>query len=140
MKLISKIVLVSMISFIFLAVFLPRSFLLACNKLLTYELFEINMNRKVHWNEPSYELEAWNKIYENVSAIPDYWNATVPSWMVGRSIPQVAAIFLGRIYNRNPKYPLCFIVVPELTSQYLNISFTELGLVVWDYVPASIWR
>lgn len=134
MKLV-RLLLVLAVACTVLAVFFLSVFVPVANRLIAGVLFEINLNRKLNQSEPSYQLEAWNRIYANVSTIPEYWNATVPSWMAGKSIPQVAAFFAGIIYDRSLTYPSCYIEVPELTSQALNRTLTQLGLVVWNSVP-----
>ncbi|MCJ7422857.1 hypothetical protein MUP01_01120 [Candidatus Bathyarchaeota archaeon] len=74
--------------------------------------------------------EAWNRVYENVSTIPEYWNATVPSYLADKSIPQVAALFLGKASGSNSEYAYCFISVPRITSQALNRTLTQLGFTI----------
>jgi hypothetical protein len=132
MNTIMKIALVSAISFIFLAVFFLTVFLPAFNSLMKRVGFEIIANEKVYWSKFLYHPEAWNKVFENVSSIPEFWNATISSNLAEKSIPEVAAMFGANVFENNPEYAFCYISVPERNCQALNQTLREIGFMVQD--------
>lgn len=78
--------------------------------------------------------EAWTEVFENVSLIPKFWNATVPSELAGKSIPQIAALYGANIDDNGSNYAYCYINVPETNHQSLNQTLTELGFDFRDAV------
>jgi hypothetical protein len=77
-----------------------------------------------------YHSEAWEKVFENVSSIPEFWNATIPSNLADRSIPEIAAMFGGEVNLNDSEYAFCYISVPKKNCQALNQTLTGIGFTV----------
>jgi len=77
-----------------------------------------------------YHSEAWAKVFENVSAIPEYWNATITPNLADKSIREVAAIFGANVYLNNLEYAFCYISVPKRNCQALNQTLAEIGFII----------
>jgi len=77
-----------------------------------------------------YHAEAWEKVFENVSSVPEFWNATIPSNLADRSIPEIAAMFGGEVNVNDSEYAFCYISVPKKNCQALNQTLTGIGFTV----------
>jgi hypothetical protein len=77
-----------------------------------------------------YHPEAWTKVFENISSIPEFWNATIPSNLANKSIPEIVAMFGGNVFGSYPEYAFCYISVPKKNCQALNQTLTEIGFTV----------
>jgi hypothetical protein len=74
--------------------------------------------------------EAWDEVFENVSSVVEFWNATIPSNLANRSVPEIAAMFGGEINLSDSEYAFCYISVPENNCQALNQTLTGIGFKV----------
>ncbi|NWG11056.1 hypothetical protein HXY33_04815 [Candidatus Bathyarchaeota archaeon] len=74
--------------------------------------------------------EAWAKVFENVSTIPEYWNVTIPPNLADKSIHEIAAIFGGNVYFNDFEYAYCYISVPKRNCQALNQTLTGIGFTI----------
>lgn len=76
--------------------------------------------------------EAWNKVFMNVSSIPEFWNATIPDNLKGRSIPEIVSFYEGRVFFNNSEYAYCYVYVPKKFHQALNETLTQIGFLVYN--------
>jgi hypothetical protein len=77
-----------------------------------------------------YHPEAWNRIFNNVSAIVEFWNVSVPSRLEGECIPEVFQAYGARIDLNNPEYAYCYVYVKIRNCYGLNQTLTQLGFIV----------
>jgi hypothetical protein len=97
---------------------------------IEWRYLEVVPPLEVYWSKFLYHPEAWNEIFKNVSSITEFWNATVPLGLAGRSIPQIAQIFGAKVYVNDPEYAACQIRVPKVSCQALNETLAHLGFYV----------
>jgi hypothetical protein len=76
--------------------------------------------------------EAWNKVFMNVSSIPEFWNATIPDDLRGRSIPEIVSFFKGRVFFNSSEFAYCYVYVPQRFHQALNQTLTQIGFLVYN--------
>jgi hypothetical protein len=88
---------------------------------------------EVSWTRFLNHPEAWTKVFNNVSSIPEFWNASVPARLSGKSIPGIVQTYLGDIFHNDAELACCYVSVPKITSQALNKTLTGLGLNVTTY-------
>jgi hypothetical protein len=120
-----------------LAVALPVLYFKVLSSKTRYILVEITPPFEIY-DKFEHHPEAWTEVFENVSSIPKFWNATVPSELAGKSIPKIAALYGANIGNNDPEYAYCYINVPEADHQSLNQTLTGLGFDFRDVVPLRL--
>jgi hypothetical protein len=77
-----------------------------------------------------YHPEAWNKIFNNVSTIVEFWNVEVPSYLAGESITEIIQAYGARIDLDNPEYAYCYVYVKIRNCNGLSQTLAQLGFIV----------
>ncbi len=109
-----------------LAVALPVLYFKVLSSKTRYILVEVTPPFEIY-DKFLYHPEAWTEVFENVSSIPKFWNATVPSELAGKSIPKISAMYGAYIDYNDNDYACSEINVPEANLQSLNQTLTGLG-------------
>jgi hypothetical protein len=127
-----------LVSAVFVSLVLLTSFLaLRLIRLIqNIEYIELNPPDEVNASKFLYHSEAWNRVFQNVSSIPEFWNATIPSRLAGKSISAIAQMYFAEVYVNNAQYAYCHISVSSLFSQALNRTFRQMGFKVCPVVFA----
>ena len=120
--------------FAILAIVISVFYLASFSGGTTRKSIEVTPPVQVYDNKFLCHPEAWNSVFQNVSSIPEFWSATIPTSLAEKSIPEIAQMFGANVYANNAEYAYCYIAVPENNYGALNQTLTELGFDVKDVV------
>lgn len=90
-------------------------------------LVEVSPPFEVYDSEFLYHPESWNKVIQNVSTIPDFWNATIPENLQNKALSQIAQMFSAQVSHSDADYAYCYISVPKAKCQALNQTLMQIG-------------